>query len=126
MKTPIWKGSVKNGILTISNSKKFDEYLLSLNGEIELQIDRKRGKRTTNQNSFYWLYLGVIADETGEDIDDLHRFLKRKLLPPEFKEILGETIKLPATTTKLDKLEFGRYMEKICALTGVPIPELYQ
>lgn len=126
MKSPIWKGSVTNGILTILNSKKFDEYLLSLNGEIELTVDKKKDKRTINQNSFYWLYLGVIADETGEDIYDLHRFLKRKLLPPEFKEILGETIKLPASTTELNKIDFGRYMEKICALTGVPIPEIYQ
>jgi len=43
-------------------------------------------------------------------------------LPPEFKTILGVEIKLPASTTKLDKIAFGEYMDKISAMTNIPIP----
>jgi hypothetical protein len=84
---------------------------------------RPSAKRSGQQNSFYWLYLGVIATETGDNADDLHEFFKRKLLPPQFITVRGEEIKIPASTTDLNKADFGEYMEKICALTGVPIPD---
>ena len=81
------------------------------------------GSRTGQQNRFYWMYLGLIAKETGDTENDLHDYLKRKLLPPRFTKVLGQEIKLPASTTKLNKIEMGEYLEKICALTGVPIPD---
>jgi len=121
----VFYGEVSNGKLALKEQSKFDKYLTSFSGEVQLTIEKRKRLRSTNQNSFYWLYLGIIADETGDNIDDLHQFLKRKLLPPQFITVHGETIKIPASTTKLDKLEFSRYMEKINALTGVPIPETY-
>ncbi len=60
---------------------------------------------------------------TGENADDLHQYFKRKLLPPVFKKIRGEEIKLPASTTDLDKIAFGEYLDKIAALTEIPLPD---
>ena len=83
-------------------------------------------KRTLSQNSFYWVYLSVISRETGNEPDDLHEYFKQKLLPRKIVKIKGkkgeyefEKIK---STTELSKSEFGEYMEKICAITSVPIP----
>jgi hypothetical protein len=61
--------------------------------------------------------------ETGDNADDLHEFFKRKLLPPVFKTIRGEEIKLPASTTDLSKSDFAEYLDRICALTNVPLPD---
>lgn len=34
----------------------------------------------------------------------------------------GKELKIPASTIDLNEADFGEYMEKIGALTGVPIP----
>jgi hypothetical protein len=88
----------------------------------QITIDEVKTSRTLTQNSYYWVYLGVIEKETGDTANDLHEFFKRKLLPPVFKKIRGEEIKLPASTTDLDKIAFGEYLERICALTNIPLP----
>ena len=79
--------------------------------------------RSLSQNAYYWAYLRVIEQETGHTADDLHEYLKRKLLPPRFITILDQEIKIPASTTKLNKHEMGEYLDKIAALTGVPLPD---
>jgi hypothetical protein len=79
--------------------------------------------RSSSQNRYYHLYLEVIALETGDNADDLHEFFKQKLLPPVFKTIRGEEIKLPASTTDLSKNDFTEYLDRICALTNVPLPD---
>ncbi len=83
--------------------------------------------RSLSQNNLYWLYLEEIEIETGNSANDLHEFFKREFLPPQFitVKLKGKSIerKIPRSTTDLSKLEFGTYMEKICALTNVPIPD---
>lgn len=116
-------GKVSEGKL--ENAEDFQKYLAPFQGEVKISIEKRKYSRSTNQNSFYWLYLGIIADETGDNIDDLHQYFKRKFLPPRFITVQGKTIKIPATTTTLDKSQFSRYMEQICAMTGIPIPEIY-
>jgi len=91
--------------------------------EIVLSIEPFVFKRSLRQNSFYWLYLGMIESETGENANDLHEIFKRKFLPPRFITVLGKEYKLPASTTKLDKLDFQNYLDKISALTEIPIPD---
>lgn len=90
-------------------------------------IDIPKQKRTLSQNRYYWLYLNVIEIETGNNSDDLNEFFKRKLLPPKFVIIKGKTqaheLKIPKSTTELDKIEMGEFLDKISALTGVPLPD---
>lgn len=108
----------------ISNENKFTEYLTSLKGIYRLEFKKVQTTRSLNQNNYYWLYLGVIAQETGDDPNSLHEYFKRALLPPKFIKVLGKEIKIPASTTKLSKIEMGEYLERICALTSIPLPEL--
>lgn len=89
----------------------------------EIRITPVMAKRSGQQNNFYWLYLERIEFETGNNANDLHEYFKRVFLKPKFITVLGKEIKIPASTTELTKLEFGEYMEKICAETSVEIPD---
>jgi hypothetical protein len=85
-------------------------------------LDIERHDRSAQQNRYYWTYLEIIARETGDTSNDLHEFFKRKLLPPVFKTIRGEEMKLPASTRDLDKLAFTDYLDRISALVEIPLP----
>lgn len=86
------------------------------------RIERIIPTRSLPQNAFYWAYLGIIERETGNSAKDLHEFAKRKFLPPRWIKIKGEEIKIPTSTKDLSKIDFGDYLDKICAWSGVPIP----
>jgi hypothetical protein len=100
---------------------KFKEWMAGQEGKF-VKIELDIPLRSNQQNRYYWMYLAIIERETGENADDLHEFFRRKLLPPEWKTIRGEEVKLPRSTTTLDKFEFGEYLDKISALTEIPLP----
>jgi hypothetical protein len=60
---------------------------------------------------------------TGDNADDLHEFFKRKCLPPRFIKAQGQEVRIPGSTTDLSKDAFGEYLDKIAALSGVPLPD---
>lgn len=109
-----------NGMLIVNMIHR--PFLKEREGRIFDVFERKT-TRSLSQNAMYWHYLGVIEAETGNLSDDLHSYFKRKLLPPRFKTILGEEIKLPATTTELSKAEMGEYLDKIASLVNIPLPD---
>jgi hypothetical protein len=114
------------GLLEFTNKRALFDFLLShgdYKGQYIVEIEKLKSKRSLDQNSLYWLYLGVIERETGNLADDLHELFKRKFLPPIPKTILGIQFRLPASTSDLNKAEFGEYLDKICAFTNVPIPQ---
>ncbi len=120
----LFYGKSVKGELVLDNKRAFTDYLSSVDGKkLVIQIDKEKSVRSLNQNSYYWFYLRLVANETGHTEQELHSLFKRIFLPPEMKVIMGRTIKLPATTTKLNKIEFGEYMERICAETNVPLPD---
>jgi len=92
-------------------------------GVYSIKIDKWKKNRSNNQNNYYWMYLGIISDETGDNANDLHEFFKRKLLPPRFIKVLGKEVKLPATTTTLSKADFAKYIMFIEHLTVIPAPD---
>lgn len=104
------------------NEQRFREELKNNEGK-RYRIDKEQNKRTLNQNSFYWKYLEIIEMETGNIALELHEYFKRIFLPPKFIKVLGKEIKIPASTTDLKKVEFGEYLDKICAETNVPLPD---
>ncbi len=105
-----------------TNKALFKEALKNSEGKT-FRIVREERKRSLSQNNFYWLYLDMIEMETGNSAVDLHEYFKRKILPPKIIKVLGEEIEVPRSTTGLTKLEFGEYLEKICALTEIPLPD---
>lgn len=120
-----FRAIIENGKPRIETPESYKRYLSGFNeGEkIVIDIEKKKNKRSLSQNSYYWIYLGVIENETGNTADDLHEYFKRKFLLPQVKTILGVEMKLPASTTGLSKHDFSEFLDKICALTGVPIPD---
>jgi hypothetical protein len=103
-------------------ASKFQEWKRAHDGSY-ISIDLDNPKRSSTQNNYYWTYLGVIAQDTGDTANDLHEFFKRKLLPPQFIKVRGEEMKIPASTTDLDKGQFTEYLDRICALTNIPLPD---
>ena len=88
-----------------------------------IDFSEKKYVRSLSQNNLYWLYLGVIESETGNEVDDLHKLFKKKFLPWTIKEAFGEKLLKLTSTTELDSTDFTNYLMKIEQLTGVPIPD---
>ena len=120
-----FRAVIENGKPRIDTPESYNRYLSGFNeGEkIVIDIEKKKNKRSLSQNAYYWIYLGVIENETGNTADDLHEYFKRKFLRPQEKTILGVEMKLPASTTNLSKHDFSEYLDHIAAITGVPIPD---
>jgi len=107
------------------NSPQFYQAQLEMfpvNTPITLWLDAHKLKRSAQQNSFYHLYKQMIANETGNSVDELHALFKGKFLSQGISEVLGEKVRVVKSTTELTKLEFGEFLERIEALTGVFIP----
>lgn len=111
---------------SVYNHGRFRQCLKENEG-VDFRIEKLISTRSMSQNSLYHLFLDVICKETGNDHNNLHEYLKRELLPPKFIKILinGKEVerKIPASTTELNKTDFGDYMDKISSLTNVPIPD---
>lgn len=120
----MFRAVIKEGKLSFGPIilKQFTEWL-EMNEGKAITLELEKLSRSGSQQRFYWVYLAAIERETGNLADDLHEFFKRKFLPPVFKTILGTEVKMPASTKGLDKMQFTDYMDKICALTNVPIPD---
>ena|SRR3990167_9739614 len=112
------------GKLVIKNREEFENYLTYKLADKDciLTIEEKKYKRSLQQNAYYWAYLNLIEDETGNLAEDIHEIAKRKFLPPRFTSVKGQEYKLPATTSNLDKKDFGDYMDKISAWCEIAIP----
>lgn len=104
------------------NLARFRQFCKENIGKI-LRIEKQVNTRTLSQNSLYWLYLGVIERETGNSANDLHEYFRRTLLPPKFIKVLGKEIKVPRSTTELNKIEFSDYMDKISSEVEIEIPD---
>lgn len=104
------------------NKARFNDHLKSHEGKI-FRIEQEITTRSMSQNKLYWMYLGLIERETGQNAKDLHEYFRRTLLPPKFIKVMGKEMKIPQSTTELRKTEFSEYMEKICAETNVMIPD---
>lgn len=120
----MFRATIKEGRLDFGVKQRavFLDFL-KVNEGRSLTIELEKKGRSNSQNSYYWVYLGVIARETGDNADDLHEFFKRKLLPPKFITVRGEEVKVPASTTELTKSDFAGYLTRISVLTEVPLPD---
>jgi len=82
-------------------------------------IDKKKKKRSTSQNSSYWLLrVQPITDwlkEQGNEVseDDVHYWLKLKFLGYKFININGKEVKVLKSTKELSTLDFAAFMNEI-------------
>lgn len=92
-------------------------------GKYTVIIDNNAPTRSGAQNNYLWgVVYPTICEETGNEIDDLHEWGKRKFLKPKNITIKGETIKIPGSTTKLSKSDFTEYIMALEQWSGVRIP----
>ena len=91
------------------------EYIgsLDLSREYEASIVKKTDKRTLSQNRLYFLWLNCISAETGNEVDDLHEYLKRKFIGRNFRIIYGEGIETSLSTTELNTEQFKAYLDRV-------------
>jgi hypothetical protein len=120
----LYHATIKNGKLEFENEKYLNYYLKNNEGiRVSIKIQKAYRQRSVNQNNLYWLYLTIIENETGDNANDLHEYFKRALLTPDFIKVRGKQYKIPKSTSRLNKLEFGEYINKIERLTGIPVPD---
>lgn len=121
---PTLYGKILKGKWIWKNEERATKFISTqLDGEYRMIIEKDTKDRSSEQNRFYWLYLRIIAEETGDDSVSLHEYFKRVYLPPKIIKARGKEIKIPASTTELDKIDFGSYLAKIERDTGVPSPD---
>ncbi len=104
------------------NYKRFIQHLRENNGK-DFRIEPLVHTRTLSQNNLYHLFLDVIERETGQSATEVHEWAKRKFLQPREIVVNGDKIRIPGSTTELNKIEFSEYMEKIATMVGVAIPD---
>ena len=85
-----------------------------------VEIKKKTHRRTISQNSLYWKWIGIIADDTGNDADTVHEFFKGKFLPPIEKRV-GNWVVQYRTTTKLEIEDMSAYMIRVQAFAGAEL-----
>jgi hypothetical protein len=81
-------------------------------GRVTVRIQVDRGKRTSQQNRYYRLVLGLVSDHTGDDPEYLHEHFKRAFVEPKVVNVLGSELTI-WTTTEEDYDQFWEYVEKI-------------
>ena len=108
--------------------KRAVDFLTALNigKPWQVTIAPLRKKRSTDQNSLYWKWCGIVADETGNTADDVHEFAKSRFLPKHFVTINDETRETRKTTTKLSTKDMSEFMTKFSAWAesemGIALP----
>lgn len=114
-------GSIdESGTLTIQNRKRFAQELKDLKGLDVTVIVKKRGKRSTQSNRFYW---GVVIHEikvelkrrgTAATPEDIHAALKAKFNPQPLADANGEPLlDIGGSTADMTQSEFAEYLDKV-------------
>lgn len=106
---------VRHGKLKVRHAERFVDLR---DGEYELRLRRQRATRSPAQNAYYWVVLAQLSERTGYTEDELHEWAKVTFLPKALAfadgngEVVDERV-IGGTTTTLNKLEFGAYVDAI-------------
>lgn len=105
------RATIVNGQLVFDNPALWAKVKEKHSGhKIILSIKKEPKKtRTLQQNRYYRAILAIIADETGNDPDDLHEFFKFKL-NRKYTTFGGE---VGGSTTQLDTAQMTKYIDRV-------------
>jgi hypothetical protein len=90
----------------------------------DVSVTLHRNRRSIPQNSLYWLWLGCISCETGNEVEDLHGYFKDRFLSRKV-EIFGDEYNTGTSTKKLNTAEFTAFLDKVqqfAAGEGIILP----
>lgn len=82
--------------------------------------------RTDAQNKYYWVILGIMAQEFGTTAEELHTYFKSVFLPSqEYFTLIRQ--KRMTSTTEQSKDQMSDYIERViqfAAENGIALPDL--
>ncbi len=114
-----YDAKVENGELKIDYKSRFYSELKHWDGKkVIVTIEKKRKKRSPNQNQYYW---GVVIDMVTERLNDLghqvnatevHEAMKTRF-SKEMIFVKDQPIIVPQSTTAKSTVEFMEYMDEI-------------
>lgn len=105
---PKFIGHIQDGKLTLANRNSFANYLLTLNGKVELTVKKYHRNRSNEQNRYWWgVVVKILADHLGYDSQEMHDALKWEFLR---KDGPMPTVK---GTSKLNTKEFCELIERV-------------
>lgn len=82
--------------------------------------------RTDAQNKYYWVILGIMAQEFGTTTEELHTYFKAEFLPSQEYFTLIRQKRLTSTTEQ-SKDQMSDYIERViqfAAENGIALPDL--
>lgn len=85
---------------------------------------RKR-RRTLSQNSYVHVLFGYLADETGQDKEEIKTIEKRRHLTPHEVEFMGQKQMVLPSLAKMENVEMSEFIDKVladCAFLGIEVP----
>lgn len=126
-------GQIIDGRLQVNQGRLRAALSAMKDGDVVVTVQRKRPSRTLCQNAYYWgVVLKTIADDTGQDLESLHEFLKRECNAQRVELTNRETGEhfdawVGASTANLNVNDFSDYVERCRAwaasFLGVTIPD---
>ena len=132
----LFQGEVSDqGAFKIFNRKKFiKEMELFAGKHVLITVEKKRKKRSLEQNAYYWgvivmlVRAGLIDTGYKVSIEETHTFLKSKFLVKEIvNEQTGEILSSVKSTTELTTTGFMEYIQDIqqfaIEFLGVNVPD---
>lgn len=87
----------------------------------DVDITRHAAIRSNPQNNLYWKWVGIVARETGNDSDMVHKVFAGKFLGRDIVEVFGQKVSKVRTTTKLSTEEFSTYLDQIDAFCATEL-----
>lgn len=117
----VFYGEIENGKLKICRKKEFESFFNKTKGRVSIEIKKIRKIRSLNQNALYWMWLEIISNDLGYDREELHDTFKAMFLTDR-----SQKVPLVRSTSKLNKIQFGLYLDKIeriAAGLGIRLPQ---
>lgn len=106
----------------LSGATPLDDLLIrELPSGVPLKAKITKPRRSVEQNRFYWVLLGLIAENLDQDVspETLHEWLKLRLgVTKELRLRSGEVVTVTGSTAfdKMEHHEFTAFMDRVKTL----------
>lgn len=93
-----------------------------------VKIDYVTESKTISQNNYFWLIVSHVANETGNDKNDIYQLLLSKYAPEKYIELAGEDVRVITTLSGMSKEQASLFIDKSavyfrCQGFDIPDPE---
>lgn len=121
-------------VIVLDNPIYYTKYLsktYQVGQKVIVGVRERKKVRTLKQQALWWVaVVSIIAEHTGDNLEDVHTDLKRLLLPKKVRTgIDGKVYRDVGSTTDLSTTEFSELVQKARAWAAqfleitLPIPE---